>query len=427
MIYIINFLISINMKQQSLGHIDKCQICSSKNLQTILSFGHQPIVQSYLTPKQLHEPEATYSLNFCFCPRCGLAQLDYIIDPRLVFPTNYPYRTGLTDMLVRNFRGLADVLEKRYRLSHPNLIVDIGCNDGTLLEGFKNKGLRVLGIEPTNAAKSARQKNIPVIQKYFNESVAREAVKKYGHAKIVTLTNALAHIHNPSDIMRGIEVLLDKGGVFVSESQYLLDMMQCLELDTIYHEHLRFYSLKPLKKLFSLTNFTLVDAERISAAGGSIRVYAMKGKRTVNARIKDLIDAEEKAGLYDVAALRQYAQKMINAKDKLMALVIKCKQENVRIVGVGSPGRSNTLLNFVKINKHLLDYTCEKTGSPKIGLLTPGTHIPIVDEKKLLRDQPEYALVLSWHIGEELMKKLRKLGYKGKFIMPLPEPKIIKK
>lgn len=413
------------LKKNILGHINNCQICSYNKLETILSFGHQPIVQAYLTEKQLHQPEITYPLNFCYCPNCGLAQLDYIPDPKIVFPRNYPYRTGLTNMLIRNFRELTDTLEKKYQLKKSDLIVDIGCNDGTLLEGFKNKGLRVLGIEPTNAAKSARQKGIPAIQKYFNETVAREAVKKYGRAKIITLTNAFAHINNIYDIMRGIKVLLDKDGVFVSESQYMLDMMQGLELDTIYHEHLRFYSLKPLKKLFSKSNFTMIDAERISAAGGSIRVYAQKGKRGVNTRVNKLIAAEKKAGLYDIKTLRRYAKKMIDAKDKLMALIIKCKQKNARLAGVGSPGRSNTLLNFVKINNHLMNYTCEKTGSPKIGLFTPGTHIPVVDEKKLLSDQPDYALVLSWHIGEELMKKLRQLGYKGKFIIPLPKPKII--
>ncbi|MDP2709100.1 MAG: class I SAM-dependent methyltransferase [bacterium] len=414
------------LKKFNIGHIDKCQICSNNNLKTILTFGHQPIVQSYLTEKQLHEAEATYPLNFCFCPACGLAQLDYIPDPKLVFPKNYPYRTGLTDMLIRNFRELADTLEKKYQLKNTDLIIDIGCNDGTLLQGFKDKGMRVLGIEPTDAAKDARRKGIPAIQEYFNEKIARLAAKKYGRAKIITLTNVFAHINNVHEIMRGVKVLLGDGGIFVTESQYMLSMMRELELDTIYHEHLRFYSLKPLKKLFSLTGFTLVDAEKISAAGGSIRVYAQKGKHAVSARVEKQISAEEKAGLYDIEALRRYGQKMIGAKNKLMALLIKCKREKTAIAGIGSPGRSNTLLNFVKINDQLLDYTCEKTGSPKIGLFTPGMHIPVVDEKRLLRDQPDYALVLSWHIGEELMKKLRRLGYKGKFIMPLPEPRIIK-
>ncbi|OGF14627.1 hypothetical protein A3I35_01980 [Candidatus Falkowbacteria bacterium RIFCSPLOWO2_02_FULL_45_15] len=408
-----------------LGHIDECQICSDKNLETILTFGHQPIVQNYLSAEQRHEPETTYPLNFCLCPICGLAQLDYIIDPQLVFPPHYPYRTGLTDMLIRNFRALADNLEQRYQLKSADLVVDIGCNDGTLLEGFKAKGLRVLGIEPTNAAAVANKKNIPTIQAYFNEDVARQAVSQYGKAKIIVMTNSFAHINNLFAIMRGIKLMLDEDGVFISESQYLLDMMATLELDTIYHEHLRFYSVRPLRELFARSGFSLVNAERIAAAGGSIRAYAMKGQRAESPRIEELIAAEKQAGLYDIAAMRQFAAQMIKAKNDLQMLLLSCKNSGARLAGIGSPGRSNTLLNFAKIDPYLLDYICEKSRSPKIGMFTPGMHIPVVDEKKLFLEQPEYALILSWHIGEEMMQLMRKLGYKGKFIMPLPKARVV--
>ena len=408
------------------GHIDRCQICSKKNLEIILSFGHQPIVQNYLTETQLNEPEITYPLNFCCCPDCGLAQLDYIIDPKLVFPLNYPYRTGLTNMLIRNFYSLADALEKKYHLTAGDLIVDIGSNDGSLLKAFKDRGLKVLGIEPTNAALDANKKSIRTIQGYFDEKIANQAVKQFGQAKIITMTNAFAHINNLFEIMKSLETMLDDDGIFVSESQYLSDMMQGLELDTIYHEHLRFYSLKPLMRLFSLAGFSLVEAETISAAGGSIRVCAKKGKHPASDKVNKLIKAEEEAGLYDIKKLKQYGQRMINAKRELMALLINCRRQGARIAAIGSPARSNTLLGFTRIDNHLIDYACEKSGSPKIGLFTPGTHLLVVDEKKLFEDQPEYALVLSWHIGEELMKIMKKNGFRGKFIMPLPAPIIVR-
>lgn len=415
------------MKSTTVGHLEHCQLCDHKGLQTILPLGHQPVVQEYLTNKSLYEPETTYPLNLCRCASCGLFQLDYIVDPKIVFPKNYPYRTGLTNMLIRNFRALADMLEKKYKLTAQDLIVDIGSNDGTLLQGFKDKGMRVLGIEPTDAALVANKNGVTTLQAYLNKESAKKAVKKYGQAHIVTATNVFAHINDVPALMANIKTLLAPNGIFVSESQYIMDIFKKLEFDTIYHEHLRFYGLKPLAKLFARHGCSLVDAEQISAAGGSIRVFAQKGNHPMSAQAKKLIVAEEATGIYDSAVLCDWAKRILQAKNDLVALVLRYKKSGARVVGIGSPARANTLLGYTKINDQLLDYACEKSGSPKIGMFTPGTHIPVVDERRLLSDQPDYALLLSWHIGEELMKILRKQGYRGKFIMPLPRPHIISK
>lgn len=411
--------------KENIGHITKCQTCSAPNLKTVLSLGHHAPVHAHLAKEQLSEAEVTYPLNLVRCAKCGLFQLDYIGDPEIIFPPEYPYQTGLTNMLIRNFRELADLLTEKYKLNSDDLIVDIGSNDGTLLQGFKEKGIKVLGIEPTNIAKIANESDILTIQEYFTKETANDIVVKYGKAKIVTLTNAFAHINNLFEILEGIGLILSDDGVFVSESQYILDAIEKTAFDTVYHEHLRFYSVKALDKLFSLTGFSMIDAERIDAAGGSIRVYAKKGKYEMSSRAKELIEAEEKAGLYDDDTLKKFESNAIKIKHNLMALLLDCKKEGARIVSIGAPARGSSFLNFIKIDNTVIDYACEKKGSPKIGLFTPGTHIPIVDEEKLFKEQPEYALILSWHIGEELMKLMRKLGYKGKFIMPLPEPRIV--
>lgn len=411
----------------SVGHINKCQICSNENLEPVLLIGHQPIVQAYLTKKTLREPEITYPLNLVRCPKCGLVQLDYIVNPEIVFHLNYPYHTGMTNMLIRNFRSLADTLTKKYKLTPDNLIIDIGSNDGTLLRGFKEKGMKVLGVEPTNVAKTAVKNGIPTIQEFFSKKTTKEILKKYGKAKIVTATNVFAHIPNPVGLAKNIATILANDGIFISESQYLLDIVEKSEFDTIYHEHLRFYALKPLTRLFSMAGMSLVNAERINAAGGSIRAYAIKRNLPLCDETKKLINTEEKAGLYDSDKLQEFAKNAVKVKYDLLILLLKCKKDGARIVGIGSPARANTLLGFTKIDNTILDYTCERAGSPKIGLLTPGTHIPIVDEVRLFQDQPEYALILSWHIGKELMTILKKNGYKGKFIIPLPEPKIIER
>ncbi|MBI5412986.1 methyltransferase domain-containing protein [Candidatus Peregrinibacteria bacterium] len=413
------------MSSQYIGHLKQCQICSNNKLELILDLGHQPIVQNYLTKEQLHEPETTYPLNLVRCGDCGLLQLNYIVDPRFVFPRNYPYRTGLTNMLIRNFHELADQLEKKYNLQTKDLIIDIGSNDGTLLKGFKDKGMRVLGIEPTDAAKDANTHGIPTLQTYLNATAVKNALKKYGPARIVAATNVFAHINNVPELMHNIKNLLDDNGIFISESQYIMDIVEKLEFDTIYHEHLRFYGLKPLAKLFNLHHMSLVDAERIEAAGGSIRVFAKKGRHPMSVRAKKLLAAEVRAGLYNSKTLREWGARIHQAKRDLVALLITCKKTGGRMVGIGSPARSNTLLGFTHIDGTFLDYAGEKNGSPKIGLYTPGTHILVVDEKKLYKEQPEFALILSWHIGAELIKIFRKNNYKGKFILPLPHPKII--
>lgn len=408
------------------GRVSECQICSNKKLDTILSLGHQPVVQEYLTKEGLYNPEVTYPLNLVYCGNCGLSQIDYIVPPEIVFPPHYPYRTGLTNMLIRNFRALADTLEEKGYVIPTGLIVDIGANDGTLLQGFKDKGMNVVGVEPTGAADVAKKSGIPTIKNFFNKDTVNLILNKYGKAHIITATNVFAHINDTVSLVKNIKNLLAPSGIFISESQYLMDIFEKLEFDTIYHEHLRFYALRPLQHLFAKAGMSIIDAERISAAGGSIRVYATKGDHQMSTRAKELLDAEYKAGLYDREKHGQFANHIVSAKHDLVALLLKIKKQGFRVVGLGSPARANTLLGFTKIGPDILDYASEKAGSPKIGLFTPGTHIPVVDEAVLLKEKPEYILILSWHIGMELIKKIKATGYKGKFIMPLPIPKIIK-
>ncbi|MEK9170683.1 MAG: class I SAM-dependent methyltransferase [Patescibacteria group bacterium] len=413
------------MKSQLIGRVRECQICLNKNLELMLPLGHQLPVSSYLTEEQLHEAEITYPLNLIRCSKCGLLQLDYIIDPTIAFPFKYPYRSGLTNMLIRNFRSLADLLTEKYGLTSKDLIVDIGSNDGTLLQGFKEKGMKVAGIEPTDAADVANADGIPTVQDFINKKSVKEITDKYGKAKIVTATNVFAHINNMAELIPNIKDLMAEDGVFVSESQYLMDIAEKSAFDTIYHDHLRYYSLKPLEYLFNSFGCTLVDAERITAAGGSIRAFAMKGKQKQSERVKELIKQEEEMGIYDVKFWSKFRTQAVEAKNDLLMLILQCKKEGAQIAGLTSSARSNTLLGFTGINNQFLDYIGEKSGSPKIGLYTPGTHIPVVDEKEIVKNQSDYVLVLSWHIGDELMGIMRKLGYKGKFIIPLPKPKIV--
>jgi len=402
-----------------------CQLCSAKKLVCILDLGHQPMTQEYLTSAQLNLPEKTYPLHLCCCDACGLVQLDYVASPETVFPDAYPYRTGLTNMLIRNFQALAETLSKKGYVKKGGLIVDIGSNDGTLLKNFVSKGMRVVGIEPTDAAKDAVTAGITTLQEYITPAVAKKLVSKHGQADIVTATNAFAHIPDVPALMQCIDTILKDDGVFVSESQYLRDILEGLEFDTIYHEHLRFYSLTSLAKLFSTYGWTVVDAERISAAGGSIRAYAMKGKHPSNKNVRAILAEEKKEKINERATLLSFAQKAREAKRELLSLLLSLQKQGKRIVAVSSPARSNTLLNFCRIDSDTIDYAGEKRGSPKIGLFTPGAHIAVVDEAQIFADQPDYCLILSWHIGKELSDIIKKRGFTGKCIVPLPTPRII--
>ena len=360
------------------------------------------------------------------CLKCGLAQLDYIAPPELVFHPKYPYRTGITKMLADNFRELAEVLIEKYKLTKGDLIIDIGSNDGTALKPFRAMGLRVLGVEPPDVYKLAITDGIPTINAFFDEKVARKILKKHGLAEIVTATNVFAHVNNLSGFLKGANLLLKPGGIFVSESQYFLDTIQKLQYDTIYHEHLRYYSLKPLQVLFKKFGFSLTDAERIFSSGGSIRVFASKGiGKSSSPRVKSLIKAEEKFGLYGDRAYLNFKKRVERARLELVRLLSELKLKGKTVAGVGSPGRGSTIMNYCHLDPLLLSCAAEQPTSLKLGLFTPGVHLPVIDEKKLFEDQPDYALIFSWHIGRELMKKLRQKGLKSKFIVPLPEPKII--
>ncbi|MBI2989720.1 MAG: class I SAM-dependent methyltransferase [Candidatus Magasanikbacteria bacterium] len=411
---------------QSIGPLTECQICEDTRLTSILDLGHQAPVHAHLSKEQLRLPENTFPLRLVLCQNCGLVQLDYIGDPSVIFPPEYPYQTGMTRMLVKNFQELSETLLRSYQIPAGALIVDIGSNDGTLLKPFKDQGLRVLGIEPTNVARVANKQGIRTIQEYINLAVATQAVEDHGKASIVTLANAFAHIFNLFELMDSIKILLADDGIFVSESQYLVDAIEKTAFDTIYHEHIRFYSLSSLEALFSRCGFSIIDAERIPAAGGSIRVVAKKGKHEMSTRAKTILKHECSIRATSSDTLHHFASSAMKSKLSLMRLLSELKMKGARIAALGAPARGNSLLSSVHIGPELVDYACEKTGSPKIGLFTPGTHIPIMDEKKLFEEQPEYLLVLSWHIGEELINKMRELGYRGHFIIPLPEPHLVK-
>ncbi|PIQ69041.1 MAG: methyltransferase [Candidatus Taylorbacteria bacterium CG11_big_fil_rev_8_21_14_0_20_46_11] len=401
-----------------------CFICSNEKIVKFLDLGLHPPSDAFLCKEDLDKPEAKYPLALYFCERCGLVQLGFVVDPEILF-RDYVYTTGMNNSLRKNFKELVDELVLRFKIDSNDLAIDVGSNDGTLLENYASRGVPVLGVDPSSAGSIAVSKGMRTVCDFWNAQTAEKVVKEYGQAKVITATNVFAHVGDLTSFMQGMRTALRHDGVFVSESGYLLDMIETLGYDAIYHEHLRYYSLRPLIALFKQYDMEIIDVSRIQSHSGSIRVFAAHtGAYPASLGVKTLLREEEHKGLYDKRTYTQFSEHVLKHKQALVALLSELKTSGKRIVGIGAPAKGNTLLNFCHITPEVIDCLVEKSDL-KIGLYTPGIHLPVLSESLLFEEQPDVALLLSWNLAEELIQKLRQKGFKGEFIIPFPEPRVV--
>lgn len=411
----------------NVGHITSCQICNSNKLHLVLDLGHQPLCDTLLSKEMLDQMEKTYPLRMMWCEKCSLVQLDYAVSGAEVYHPGYPYRSGITKELAAYQKNISTSLIEKYDLKSSDLVIDIGSNDGTLLSGFKDMGIRTLGVEPTNIAKIARSLGIETIQSFFDIETSIKIKKKYGLASLVITTNTFAHMQTIGEFIMGAYNLLKSGGVFINETHYLLDVISGGQFDTIYHEHLRTYSLKAYVKLFEQYDFTLSDVERGDRYGGNIRVYATKGKgKKVSEDVKKLLKFEENFGLGKLKTYLRFADRVKKARLEFMNFLISAKKKNKLVVGNSCPARASTLLNYYGVDGELLPYIAEQPTSLKLNMYLPGKHIPIVNNQRLIDEQPDYVILLAWHYAKAIAEQLKERGLKSDFIFPLPDFKIIK-
>jgi hypothetical protein len=409
------------------GPIRQCQSCRSESLTPVVFLGHLPPVSTMYPIDEPPVREGWFPAPVCYCPTCHLVQLGYVEDPTLLFAPEYKYTSGTTKSLRENFAELARQAKSRYGLTANDLVVDIGSNDGTLLSNFQAARHPVVGIEPTKAGDIAIAAGIPTVRDFLGRPAVEAVLAKHGKAKVVTAANVFGHMPDIDEVMNCIAALLEPDGVFISESDYLLDIVEGLEFDTMYHEHLRYYSVHSIQHLLARRGFKVVSVERIGTHGGSIRVYATRGSAVARDETVDrLLATERAAGLNSAAWITSFRDRITAAKLKTFELLSRLVREGHRLYGIGAPARSTTLIHYFGLDVGVLDCVLEVRGSKKIGHYIPGTRIPVLAEEKLFEDQPEYALLLSWHIADELVGILRKKGYKGAFIVPLPEPRVIK-
>lgn len=413
------------MSINNVKKLTSCRVCKDKRLVRVLPFGMTPLANAFLKKSQIDSYEDFFPLDVYFCNNCTFLQLGHVVDPVVLFG-DYVYVSSTSPFFVRHFEDFAKQSIQRFNLNDKSLVIDIGSNDGILLKPFYKEDIKVLGIEPAaHIAEMARKDGIEVEAEFFSVELAKKIIKKKGKATMVTGTNVFAHINDLDEVIEGVKILLEDTGVFVTESPYLVDFIQKRYFDLVYHEHLSYWAIKPLITLFKRFDMTVVDVEKVEVHGGSIRVYAMKGKHEIKKSVSEFLNLEKKIKLENSKTYLDYANQVLENKRKLMDLLIKLRLAGKKIVGYGAPAKGNTLLNYFKIGPEILDYIVDD--SPfKQGLFTPGTHIPVVSAKILESNKPDYILILAWNFASSIMEKYSSFKQKGgKFIIPVPTPKIV--
>ena len=404
-----------------------CRMCQSNELYKFLDLGFTPPADQFRRNDQMKEAEIYYPLDVYVCDCCGLIQLDHVVSPEVLYRNDYAYESSTTKTGHIHWFKFASSVVKRFNLTEKDLVVDIGSNVGVLLNAFKEKGTRIQGVDPAaNIVMLANERGIDTICDFFNQESVDKIKSDKGEASVVTATNVFAHVNDLFTLMTNIKQLLKDTGYFIFEAPYFVNLINNIEYDTIYHEHLSYLSVKPLISFFNIFDMEIIDIEQVDIHGGSFRVYVVK-KNTykVSKIVSKMLFKEEEMELYSHEELDNFSKKVQKNRKELTWLLHSLKNDGKSIAGVSAPAKGMTLLNYCRIGDDLIDFITEKS-ELKIGRNTPGTHIPIYADAQLIKEKPDYALLLAWNFADEIIKNLdqyRKNG--GKFIIPIPMPKII--
>ncbi|MBI4445923.1 MAG: NTP transferase domain-containing protein [Acidobacteria bacterium] len=406
--------------------VERCRICKQPRLTKFLSLGEQPHCNSFLRAEQLKEPEPCWPLDLLYCGNCHLVQLSCVVDPQIMF-RNYVYVSGTTRTLTAHFQHSAADLVERFQVATGSLVVDIGSNDGTFLRAFQNLGMRTVGVDPaTNVAKIANESGIETINDYFGLRVAQEIRQEKGPAQIVTAAGVFFHIDDMDDVCAGVSHLLDNRGVFHVQAIYLGRMLEQTSFDNIYHEHVSYYTLRPLVHLFERFDMSVFHVAHSEIHGGSLLLYVCRrGGHPIQNSVAKLLAEEHEWGWDSLVPYQEFARRVEKLRRDLIELLEDLRSKGKRIAAYGAPAKGNTLLNYCKIGTSILTYAAEKNPL-KIGLYTPGMHIPVIDEEEAMKNPPDCFLLLPWNFKNELLQKnklYRERG--GKFIIPIPTPHIV--
>jgi SAM-dependent methyltransferase len=404
-----------------------CRSCGGSNLSPILSLGHTPLANALRTREQLSLAEPRFPLDLVFCSDCSLVQITETVPPEEMF-SDYPYFSSFSDTMVARCRDLVRRIVKEKALDGSSLAAEVASNDGYLLQFYTQAGVPVLGIEPaSNIAGIAVKKGIRTICDFFGADLSDSLVRQYGRADVIHVNNVLAHVANLNGVVDGLRRFVKDDGAIVIEVPYVRDMIEKLEFDTVYHEHLCYFSLTALDMLFRRHGLTIDDVERLEIHGGSLRVFAgIEGNgRTQSARVAELLHEERKLGVDRADFYRSFGPRVERLKNDLVTLLKGLQRSGKRVAAYGASAKGSTLLNYFGIGAADLEFVADRS-TVKQGRYTPGTHLPIKPAEALLEERPDYVLLLTWNFADEILRQqepYRRQG--GKFIIPIPEVQVV--
>lgn len=406
--------------------ITHCRLCQSVDIKPVLSLGITPLADGLLTEDQLSKPEPRFPLNVAFCPTCSLVQLMETVAPEQLFGKDYPYYSSFSPALLKHSRDNALSLIASRGLHSGSFVVELASNDGYLLKNFVEQGIPVLGIDPAEGpARAAATLGVPTLCTFFTKSLARTLVEQGKNADVIVANNVLAHVADTHDFVEGIRILLKPDGVAVIEVPYVRELVQHCEFDTIYHEHLCYFSVTSLNHLFRLHSLYLNDVQPLTIHGGSLRLYVERLERP-SQRLTSLLASEDADQVNRLQYYQGFAARVEIIRTELRRLLGGLKQQGARMAAYGAAAKGSMLINYCDIGPHLLDFVVDRNVH-KQGRYMPGQHLPILAPEALLERRPDYVLLLAWNFAEEIIEQQRAyLTQGGRFIVPIPQPRILR-
>jgi hypothetical protein len=418
---------SPDVDRPAIVHRTTCRVCGGTHLEEILSLGPTPLANAFLTSTEEFAREQSYPLNLYFCEQCSLLQLLDVVNPDVLF-RHYLYVTGTSTTMADHNVAYARTLVDLLRLSASDLVAEVASNDGSLLRCFAARGVRTVGIEPAqNLAALARSSGIETVNEFFTSSSAQRVRGSLGQARAVVANNVLAHVDDPQDFLRGCRDLVAEDGLITIEVPYVGELVDRLEYDTVYHEHLSYFSISALLALCDACDLSAVRIDRLPVHGGTLRMYLSRSADAHAAPVRALAAEERRTGLTTIDRYRRFAEDVRRSRTALVGLLEHLAAEGRRVVGYGAPAKGNTLLNYCGIDTRLIAFTVDKNPL-KVGRFTPGSHLPVRPVDALVNGSgvPDYVLILAWNFADEIMQQQQAYRDRGgRFIVPGPEPRVV--